>query len=173
MKHLLPALTFFVIFALGCAPSAPEWAPTRKSHTFQAVSRQVPPPMMYNRVRWVNPPDVIPVANAKISSKVIAPVMQLDLKATTLKEAADSMAKSVRYQSYCSSKISGRRITMNSLGTIDELAQAVSDKAGINVVVDHYGREIRFLAKSEGVQSGVAPKLFEEKVLSDEHKSNH
>jgi hypothetical protein len=83
----------------------------------------------------------------QISSKRISPVLHYKVQDVTLKEAALVLASTTRYRSYCSSLIADQRLTLDGLGTLDELADEIETLAGIQVVVDHEHKEVRFLAR--------------------------
>jgi sulfite reductase beta subunit-like hemoprotein len=84
-------------------------------------------------------------------------VFQLNLKNVSMEEAARVLAATSRYQSYTDPSIAKQKITIENLGTIDELARLIERKAQVQVVVDHAGREVRFLPAT-----GEPPKLFSE-----------
>jgi hypothetical protein len=65
------------------------------------------------------------------------------------------LAATARYSSYTASSIADENITIESIGTIDELGIEIGILAGIHVVVDHKHKEVRFL----GAQP-KAPKFF-------------
>jgi len=62
-----------------------------------------------------------------------------------------------RYSSYTAPSIALEKISVDNLGTIDELAQIIGSKAHVQVIVDHPNKEVRFLATR-----GEQPRLFEE-----------
>jgi hypothetical protein len=84
-------------------------------------------------------------------------VFQLSLKATPLAEAARVLAATSRYTSYTDPSIASQKLTIESLGTIDELGQTIEQKAQVQVVIDHRNREVRFLPPT-----GEQPRLFSE-----------
>jgi hypothetical protein len=84
-------------------------------------------------------------------------VFHLALKNATLEETARVLAATSRYSSYTAPSIASEKISVDNLGTIDELAQIIGSKAHVQVVVDHQNKEVRFLAAR-----GEQPRLFEE-----------
>jgi hypothetical protein len=87
----------------------------------------------------------------------LRPVFELSLNNVSLEETARVLAATARYSSFTDPSIAKDRISINNLGTIDELARIIEGKASIAVEVDHERREVRFLApKTE------SPRLFEE-----------
>src|SRR5690606_1426600 len=110
--------------------------------------RQTAPQPVYNRLRWVHPPEVLPArATHESTAPTIFPVFHVDLRNSTLEEAARVLAATARYESYCSSAIANRKISFNRLGTLNELAAALAASAGITVQVDHDMKTVRFLSK--------------------------
>ena len=134
----------------GCAyKDAPKYTPTEKPKVFRVATRQLPPEPVYNRLRWVRPPQVTP--SRKIDAKrspLILPVVHYSVKQTPACEALLVLAATSRYRSYCASAVEPKRVSLDMLGTIDEIAQEISHNAGIKVVVDHQNQEVRFLSRS-------------------------
>lgn len=173
----------------GCGgPKSPEWKPDQKRHAYAVALTQTAPEPVYNRLRWVHPPDVLPSKEiAQSGAGVIFPVVHLDLKAVSLDEASKALASTSHYSSFCASSIATKKITFSKLGTIDELAEAISKSADIRVQIDHEGQAVRFLPKpapepafygeSPGTQAnakatqGLA--LVEKEVNPHEHQSTN
>lgn len=168
--------------ALLAACSASVSAPQKKERrVFSIAASQFPPQPVYSRIRNANAPDEIPGPEVQKLGRPIMPVFHLELKNDTLESAARALAATARYRSYCASSIAGKKITLERLGTIDELAQELGKAADIRVVVDHDTKEVRLLAKS------VEPKLVPEpkadsssgskkgltSKVADEHRSNN
>jgi hypothetical protein len=84
-------------------------------------------------------------------------VFHLSLKNSTLEETARVLAATSRYSSYTAPSISAEKISVDNLGTIDELAKIIESKAHIQVVIDHQNKEVRFLAGHT-----EPPRLFDE-----------
>jgi len=120
---------------------------------------------VYARTRWVRPPDNLPMRDrpgaAEEPAVQVAPrirsVFHLSLKNSTLEETARVLAATSRYSSYTAPSIASEKISVDNLGTIDELARIIESKAHIQVVVDHQNKEVRFLAGH-----AEPPRLFDE-----------
>lgn len=135
--------------ALGCVPAD-------KGQHYLVSERQIAPEPVYNRVMMARPPEVLPAREVNYEgSPKLLPVIHLELKNVTLETIAQTLAGSARYHSYTAASIAKKKLSIDSLGTIDELANTISNKAGIYVSVDHINREVRFLAAS-----GSEPKLY-------------
>jgi hypothetical protein len=133
---------------------------------FMPSVRSAAPEPVYSRARWFHPPDVMPQRempgddlrdNHPKGVKYIRPVFHVSLKNATLEETARVVAAMARYTSYTAPSIASRRFSIETLGTIDEVGAKITSKAGINVVIDHENREVRFLAPE-----AEAPKLLPE-----------
>lgn len=141
----------------ACSSNIPEWKPHRETRTFSVATRQLSPPPTYSRLRWVRPPEVIPSdPRGEATAPAIVPVMQLEIKDTSLEDVARMLASAAQYSSYCSSLIAKQTLTLNRLGTIDELGDEIQKAAQIRVVIDHGTRQIRFLAE----HAPTAPRLY-------------
>lgn len=131
----------------SCGPTIPQWKPYKEQAFYGVAVRQLPPQPVYNRLRLVYLPEPLPGKDLQVASyNKILPVFEFEIGDGTIEEASRVLAETARYTSYCSSVIADRKFSFVGLGTIDELAAAISQKAAINVVVDHVNREVRFLA---------------------------
>ena len=125
--------------------------------------RSVGPEPVYARTRWVQPPEVLPprsdgsTENSYDRSPSLRPVYELTLKDATLEQTCKVLAQMARYSSYTSPSLATQKFSFQNLGTIDELAQIIGQRAGIKVVVDHENKEVRFL-----VRTALEPTLFSE-----------
>lgn len=148
-----------LLAGVGCSSSdSPEWKPDRERTGYIPAYRKHAPQPVYNRLTWVRPPSVMPARNVTSAAPEILPVFHLDLKNASMDEAAQILAATARFSSYCSSTIADRKITINRLGTIDELAEEISSAAGITVQVDRESQTVRFLPKL-----APQPEFFETK----------
>lgn len=153
------------LFVLGCYPGQKAYDPhAGKRSVFLASVRQTAPEPVYNRLRWVHPPESLPdrdvrgaEAEAFQSAPPIRPVYHMTLKNASLLDASRVLAATARYEAFCAPSISEQKISIDNLGTIDELGSRISSLADINVVVDHDGRTVRFLAPEV-----TEPRLFNE-----------
>lgn len=118
---------------------------------------------MYVRTKWVHPPEVLPPRSGESTNSSydrapsLRPVYELNLKNATLEQTCKVLASMARYSSYTSPSLVTQKFSFQNLGTIDELAQIIGQKAGIKVVVDHENKEVRFL-----VRTALEPTLFSE-----------
>ena len=160
---LLKTIQIFGVFCItigfaACGSTAK--APTKPPKVFRVSMRQVAPEPVYSRIGWGQPPDpLITVKGTDEPTPYVTPVFHLDLKNATLEEASRILGSMSKYETYCSSVLAEQKITINSLGTLDELAREISQSAGIQAVVDHENREVRFLA---GNLESVSPRFYQE-----------
>lgn len=153
--------------ALGCASGFKPYDPIdhTKRTIFMPSVRAVGPEPVYARTRWVYAPEALPNREregdnegpALRGSPRLRSVFHLALKNATLEETARVLAATSRYSSYTAPSIASEKISVDNLGTIDELAQIIGSKAHVQVIVDHQNKEVRFLAAR-----GEQPRLFEE-----------
>ena len=152
LKFCLPALA---VLACGCYPTDPKWEPEKGKQVYRVATRQLPPEPVYGDLRWVRPPQMLPTRKVESSdAQLIRPIIQFEVTDRPICEAALVLAASAGYRSYCSSRIGEPKLTLASVGTMDELAVEIEKKAGIKVAVDHGTREVRFLSGQY-----VAPKF--------------
>lgn len=140
--------SLLLLGAAGCSSKkVPEWSPEKKKKMFRIATQQLAPEPVYNAVRWVRPPQVTPTRKIESSTApIIMPIVNLSVQNRPLKEVILVIAAPTRYRTYCSSLIANQPLSLNMLGTIDELAAEIEKTSGINVVIDHENKEIRFLA---------------------------
>jgi hypothetical protein len=142
------------VLASGCSSQK---APTPTGKAYSVAFRQLPPQPVYNRVGFAHLPEVVPSRELPHSNAGnVEPVVHLELKNATLEEASEVLAAVSRYTTFCSSTIASQRISLNTLGTLQELADQISSEAGIKVVVDHDNRQVRFLTGTVAAESDSA-----------------
>ncbi|MDZ4787221.1 MAG: hypothetical protein SGJ02_14200 [bacterium] len=168
-------LVGIAIIIVGCSGKTIKKTPTP---IFETAKRQLAPEPVYNRLRWVHLPEVLPekrtgskAASSSIrinkSNTMIFPVIHFELKNGTLAEASQMLGASARYKSSCDASIAEKHITLVALGTIHELANKISDLGGIEVIIDHAGREVRFVPRN----SENKLRFFDNTVSEYEHRS--
>jgi len=155
-QQLLRAALGLTVIGVGaCAPAAKEWHRPIERENFFFPVRQIAPDPTYNRVRMVHLPEVLPARGLEYQGvPIYSPVVHLELKNATLQETAKVLGMTTRYSYYCASSIADRRITVDYVGTAEELAQHISEKAGIYARVDHTNKEVRLLANQQEVAPG-------------------
>jgi hypothetical protein len=142
-----------IVFA-GCAP-----APVKpRERTYGFASSQLAPDPIYNRLRIVHLPYVKPARDSYYSQQTAenyAPndaIISLTTSHKTLEQIAKDLGTALQYSTYCSSVLapriasSGTEGDVTIKGSIDQVADEISKREGIKVVVDHQSREIRFLS---------------------------
>ena len=152
------------VLLAACFPMGKRWEPTDKKKVYGASHQQLAPQPVYNRLRNVELPDVMPPATAEMRGQKYMPVVHLELKTARLEEVASALASLGRYRSYCAGTIANRRVSVNALGTLEELAAEIAAQEKIEVVVDHEAREVRFLART------VSPAFTQNEVSGHESK---
>ena len=151
----------------GCWVSEKGYTPIEKKQ-FGYVYRQHAAEPVYNRLRWVHLPEPLPSAETPGSGAApIIPVVHLELKNVTIEEAAATLASTGRYRSFVESSLVGRKVSFDSLGTMDELASQLAARENLQIEVDHKRRLVRFMAKD------VRPTFFRDEVALDEHQSSN
>lgn len=147
----------------GLKPYEPEGTTERK--LYMPSLRTAAPEPVYRRVRWVHLPEVLPDRELPYDSVntyaqhgiALRPVFHLSLKDVSLEEAGRVLAAMARYTSYTAPSIASKKISIDNLGTIDELAELIERKAEVQVVLDHENKEVRMLAPA-----AEEPQLFSE-----------
>lgn len=142
----------------SCSAHQPADHPVDK---FVQVSRQNAPEPVYNRERLVYLPEVLPdTQDLTLADRVrVLPSFKVAAKKKPLERVALELATQSGYHSYCASTVADRQVSLSAQGTLDELGQQIADDAGVDVVVDHERKELRFLARGL-----PAPKFFPEEV---------
>ena len=133
------------LLSVGCGSST-KLKPEEKQ-VYRTAFRQLPPQPVYNRTRFVHLPEMAPSRELpKSSGSAIIPVVHLELKNATLDEASSVLAAISQYSSYCASTVAKKRVTVNTLGTLQELADEISNKTGATVIIDHQNRQVRVIS---------------------------
>jgi len=152
MKHLFSILSLLGLSCnlIACSSQIPVATIKKEKKAYSVAYRQIPPQPTYGATRWVRPPTTFPSRKFEDrSSSYVSPVVHYKVTEAPLKEAALVLAAITRYKSYCSSAIADQKVTIDTLGTLDELAQEIEVLTGIKVVVDHDNKEIRFLGSNK------------------------
>ena len=140
----LAALLLTGCSAFSPSPDLPD--EKDKVEVYTVSNTKVAPEPVYNRLRWVHLPQPLPEQRGAIPTEsMILPIVHLALKDASLQEAADLLTSTTSYRSYCESSIAKQKITIEALGTVDELVKLISKKSGITAEIDHETRSIRFL----------------------------
>lgn len=166
VKNISALLATAAMLLSGCGPTAKEWQPEKDTQkVYSVAANQLAPEPVYNRQRWVYLPEPLPSRELPDSdAPEIRPVFHMQLKNTKLEEVARLLAATARYNSYCNSSIADKKISIDTLGTIDELAEAISTKANIHVTVDHNDKQVRFLVGNADAESSTSPKFSSDRT---------
>lgn len=152
---LLSVLVLASISVGGChRHGEKEFEGGQKTEYYLPTLRQNAPEPVYSRTRWGHLPSVLPEREmpgtesrmAAVGGEALRPVFHLQLKNSSLEETARVLAALSRYSSYTAPSIASKKLTIENLGTVDELAALISKKAEVQVLVDHENKEVRFLA---------------------------
>jgi hypothetical protein len=162
-KHLTIA---FALIALLSACSSGQYRPIerKKTRTDKIAFRQIPPEPTYNRLGWSATEEMPSKEYARDDSQrpVVSPIIQFEAKQKTLDEIALMLGAASRYRTFVASSISKRRVSLQMLGTLDEISEALERQSGAKIVVDHVLREIRVLGSGY-----IAPQLSSDSGSDD------
>lgn len=136
------ALSLSVLFT-ACAPKIEP----SKIAVYKIATRQLPPEETYSRLKWVRPPQVLPAKhiNSQENKNQIFLITHFDVKNMPLNEAILVFSAANRYKSNCKKSIANKRITLSTVGTMHEIARKIEKIAGIQVLIDHNRKTVRFL----------------------------
>lgn len=154
----------------ACSSNNTPLPPPAVKKDYRISQRQLAPEPVYNRLRWVQLPSVIPAAK-RGKSPLLLQVVSFNLENGTLEEAASMLAAATHYSTYCSSLIAKKTISFKGVGTVDNLAKEIANLAHISAVVDHNNREVRFTAQ-ESPEVGQS-RFSQDKVATYEYRSDH
>lgn len=123
---------------------------TKKPEVYSVAYRQSAPEPVYSRTMYGLEPYTVPSRDTDSNRTVaLIPMTHFEAKNESLESMAKMLGKSMRYRSYCSGVIADRKGSINTIGTIDEIGATIAKTFGINVIVDHDMREVRFLTGRE------------------------
>ena len=151
INSLLISIISISLLVSACSSrEGPQWHKERKKSSYKLATRQLTPQPVYGGLKWVRPPEMTPPRKVENSNAgLVMPVINYNVANKPLKEVILVLAATARYRTYCSSQIADKKITINTLGTIDEIANLIENIADINVTVDHPNKEVRFLPKRQ------------------------
>lgn len=150
-----------ILGVCSCSSKMPEWsAENEKPRVFKVSFRQTAPDPVYNRARWVHLPEIIPQRGPDTAlSPLYLPIVHLQFKNLRAEEAARLIAATAQYSSYCASSFAAQTVSINSLGTIDELAEELANQLGGKAMVDHRSRHVSIVSNLPEVLSPEAPRF--------------
>lgn len=120
----------------------------RRVHIFAV--RQLPLAPTYNRIRTVHLAEPLPSRdNHPVSNRIITPVFQFEAENSTFDEVALILANTAKYSAHCDPDIANKKVSIITLGTIDEIAKEIENETGITVNIDHKNKEVRFLGSKK------------------------
>lgn len=161
---IITIVSFSLLFTACSSREGPQWHKENKHNSYKIATRQLAPQPVYGGLKWVRPPEMTPSRKPENSNAGLAmPVINFNVQNKPLKEVILILAATARYRTYCSSKVATRKVTINTLGTMDEIASIIENIANINVVIDHQNKEVRFLPEQE-----IEP-TFDENGLEDKY----
>ena len=142
-SSILTSILIIAVVLTGCSAKGPVKDEVRLN---KIHDKQLPSEKVYGRLKWVYAPSTLPDEPGLAAEEApkINKIVHFTLKKGKLSEAATALASISNYSSYCSSEIADRPISLDMLGTIDEIAEAISQNAGISVVVDHSTKAVQF-----------------------------
>ncbi len=131
---------------VGCSSAKHE----NPQEVFSISTRKTAPQPVYNRLAWAQAPENLPSRELPpMGNLAIKPIFHLSLTDVSAKEAGDVLAATMRYKSSCvTTKCANRKVTINTLGTSEELARELSRKTGLSFNLDHQARELRIEGSS-------------------------
>ena len=114
---------------------------------YSVSTRQIAPPPVYNPVRWVRPGQISADRNLTVKKKttMILPHIHYKVEDVTYSQAALILAGTAAYKSYVPSTLQEKRISLEMIGDIEEIANEISLKENIKVIVDHRTRSVSCL----------------------------
>jgi hypothetical protein len=140
--HLL-TIGLIALIVVGCSSDG-KLDPDRTLEVYNVSFRQTAPQPTYKRTTWVLSPENIPAPEAPFSSgPAIFPVYTLNIKNSSIRELMQLLSETSRYASFCEGKQCNSRISINAVGTVEELAQEITKRSNVNLIVDHDAHEIR------------------------------
>jgi len=154
MKTLLKKVLFsnaLLVVIAGCSSVMPnERANDNNALVHRVAFSQLPLEPVYNRIKKVYLPAVMPSQIPVDQKQVSAPLQQiydLNLKNVSMEKAAAAIAAVGGYDHYTASSIAEQMVTFKALGSIDELALGLGQATNTHVVVDHTHRQVRIVGK--------------------------
>lgn len=149
----------------GCGPTSAQWKPDPQKKVVAQVSfRQLPPEPVYARQRFVQLPEPLPAMGPVPGGRtapIVTPILHLTLNDARLDDALNSLAKVGNFSAFSSPSVEGRRVTVNRIGTMEELVSELTTQTGASITIDNRRRELRaFLPTPPKRMRSVRKKVF-------------
>ena len=150
-KFILISQIFLIISTIfvGCSYKYTGSGSTLDRHVHIFAVRQAPLPPVYNRIRTVHLAEPLPSRdNHPVTNRIITPVFQFEAEDSTFEEVALILANTAKYSSYCDPNIANKKVSIITLGTIDEIANEIEKETNVIVKIDHQNKEVKILSSN-------------------------
>ena len=152
MGKCIPTLATVIVLlvsSVGCAGK-----PATEIETYPVAGRQVAPEPVYSRVTWSQLPQPIPPKAVTRDSRgkydnvpLFRPVIKVELERSTLGEAIQALAQTIGYESSYPKALAGKKVRLNTVGTIEDSLKEIERQAGVKTELDHDQRVVRVIDK--------------------------
>lgn len=105
------------------------------------VTRQTAPELAYATSKWVQPEQPIP-GQVSNNTPLLSPEFCLELESATLKEALHALSQSIGYGVDVPASLAGRKVSLNKVGTMEQLLDALAKQASVMARINHQTRRI-------------------------------
>ena len=138
----------FLILNLFCLTSCSKKKIYGPKDTYSVATQQTPYEDVYYPVKWVRSPNP-PLENKAVlkSNKLIIPIYSYDFKNASLCEIGLGLAASLKYELFCSSKLTRRKANINFIGNPFEMKDFLEKQTNIKIIIDAPNKHISFLEK--------------------------
>lgn len=138
----LQRLSFGLLMAVGLNACHSPVPLERPIEYYTARERQHAPEPVYSRVMWSQIPAATP-QKSKEDAPYLLPTISFEMPNATLEEAVEALAQTMGYQWHYPRAAAKRAVSINQVGTVDQILAEIANQAGVVAEFDHAGRQVR------------------------------
>ena len=120
MNQFKSIIILAMVVVSGCTPhyTGPEYL---------TAPRQLAADPVYNRITIARPPEVLPTRRVTFkNAPAVAPIIHLEVNDVSLESATKELGSLAHFRTYTAAAVADRTISLDAVGTIDELADSIS-----------------------------------------------
>lgn len=116
---------------------------------YKPAYRQLPPEPVYGRMTWSMAPQPIR-PKARENSPFLMPNMVFTMPSAKFGDAVQTLAQSIGYGWEVDPELEGKRVAINTEGSVDEIAAVLEKQVGGSIYLDHENRIVRAVVVEAG-----------------------
>lgn len=130
--------------SISCSSGvAPRWDEVERSTEYYRMPQRLNgPEPVYGRMTWSHLPEPV-VQKNKDDAPLLNPRFSFEMPNSTLEEAVEALAQSLGYRWDYPKKVTGRKVSINMVGTVSEILGEICKQAHVQAEIINDTRVIK------------------------------